>query len=437
MTSLPPPADHVLQDAAASDADDNFPTHPRQRRIIALTILAGVIVILALWIMRPGRSDTRYITQPATKGDLTVTVTATGTLQPTNQVEVGSEISGKIDSVLVDYNDTVKVGQVLARIDTSRLEAQVKQSRAALAAADAKVLEAQATRTETDAQYKRLVNMRAMTNNEMPSDTDLEASRATFERAEADLANARALVQQNRATLAAQETDLSKAVIRSPINGVVLQRSVEAGQTVAASLQAPVLFVLAEDLRQMELHVDVDEADVSTVKAAQQATFTVDAFPDRRFAATVEEVYFGARTVSGVVTYETVLTVDNSSLELRPGMTATANIVVNQVRDALLVPNAALRFAPAGADSTGASATAAPSGGGGLIGRLIPRFAARRPLQRAPARSGERRLWILDGGSAVAVDVHTGVTDGVNTQIVSGDLQAGAPVIVDSATTSK
>jgi HlyD family secretion protein len=432
MTSLPPPADHVLQDAAASDADDKFPTDRRQRRIIALIILAGVTVVLALWILRPSRSDTRYITQPVTRGDLTVAVTATGTLQPTNQVEVGSEISGKIDSVLVDYNDTVKVGQVLARIDTSRLEAQVKQSRAALSAADAKVLEAQATRTQSDAQYKRLTDMRAMTNDEMPSDTDLEAARATLERAEADLANTRALVAQSRATLDAQRTDLSKAVIRSPINGVVLQRSVEAGQTVAASLQAPVLFVLAEDLRQMELDVDVDEADVSTVKATQHATFTVDAFPDRQFAATVEEVHFGARTVSGVVTYQTVLTVDNSSLELRPGMTATANIVVNQVRDALLVPNAALRFAPAGSEP----AAAAPSGGG-LVGRLIPRLAARRPAQHAPARSGGRRLWILDGANAVAIDVHTGATDGVNTQIVSGDLRSGAPVIVDSVTPAK
>jgi HlyD family secretion protein len=430
MTHLPPPTDHALQGAPASDADDGFPTHPRQRRIIAVTILAGVVVILTLWILRPGRPDVHYITQPATRGDLTVAVTATGTLQPTNQVEVGSEISGRIDSVLVDYNDPVKVGQVLARIDTTRLEAQVKQSRAALGAADAKVLEAEATRTQSEAQYKRLTDMRAMTNDEMPSDTDLEAARATLERAQADVANARALVRQGRATLDAQLTDLGKAVIRSPINGVVLQRAVEAGQTVAASLQAPVLFVLAEDLRQMELHVDVDEADVSAVKAAQPATFTVDAFPDRQFAARVEEVHFGARTVNGVVTYETVLSVDNAGLELRPGMTATANIVVNEVKDALLVPNAALRFAPADSEPAAAS-------DGGLVARLIPRLAARRSAPRAPARSGEHRLWILEGGNAVPVDVHTGATDGVNTQIVSGELRAEAPVIIDAVAPAK
>jgi HlyD family secretion protein len=430
MTSLPPSTDRVLQEPEA-DADDRFPTDPRQRRIIAFTLLAGVIVMLALWILRPSHSDIRYITQPVTRGDLTVTVTATGTLQPTNQVEVGSEISGKIDSVLVDYNDTVKVGQVLARIDTSRLQAQVKQSRAALNAAEAKVLEAEATRAQSDAQYTRLTNMRALTNDGMPSDADLDVAHATLQRAEADLASTRALVRQSRATLDAQQTDLGKAVIRSPIDGVVLQRSVEAGQTVAASLQAPVLFVLAEDLRKMELHVDVDEADVSTVKAEQHATFSVDAFPDRSFSAIVSEVHFGARTVSGVVTYETVLTVDNSSLELRPGMTATANIVVKGVQDAVLVPNAALRFAPA------SEPAASTSSGGGLVERLLPRLAARRPAQRAPANSGARRLWILEAESPVAVDVRTGATDGVNTQIVSGDIEPGAAVIVDAATPPK
>jgi HlyD family secretion protein len=235
-------------------------------------------------------------------------------------------------------------------------------------------------------------------------------------------------VLQSRATHEAQQTDLAKAVIRSPIDGVVLQRSVEPGQTVAASLQAPVLFVLAENLKQMELHVDVDEADVSTVKADQQASFTVDAFPDRQFAARVAQVHYGARTVSGVVTYETVLVVDNSNLDLRPGMTATANIVVKEVADTLRVPNAALRFAPAAERTTTPSARS-----GGLLTRLMPRPPGRGEVQRAPGMYDMRRVWTLQAARPVSIDVRTGATDGVNTQIVAGNLQPGTPLIVDSS----
>ncbi|HEU4624103.1 MAG TPA: efflux RND transporter periplasmic adaptor subunit [Steroidobacteraceae bacterium] len=426
MTNMPPPASNFVPDTV----DES--TGTTARRWVWMLGGASLLVLIAVvvWITFGRRDSIRYTTEVATRGPLTVEVTATGTLQPVNQVEIGSEISGTIKSVLVDYNDTVKVGQVLARIDTTRLEAQVQQSRAALAAAAAKVVQAKATQTEADAQLKRLEHMHELTGGTVPSESDLDSARAALERAKADVASAEAMVQQSRATLDAQQTDLSKAVIRSPIDGVVLQRSVEPGQTVAASLQAPVLFVLAEDLRQIELHVDVDEADVSAVAAGQQATFTVDAFPDRKFPAQVVKVYFGPRTVSGVVTYETVLSVDNSALALRPGMTATANIVVQQVADTLRVPNAALRYAPESA------AVEAPTSGGGLLGRLMPRMPRRGDTHRAPGASDVRRVWTLRGNEPVPLDVRVGVTDGVNTQILSGDLKPGTPLIVDSTAAS-
>ncbi len=401
----------------------------RGRRLWIIAAVAAVLLgggIALAWFLHSRESAVRYTTQPVTRGDLTVTVTATGTLQPTNQVEIGTEISGKIESVDVDYNDVVKVGQVLARLDTSRLDAQVAQSKAALASARAKVLQAEASVSEAEAQLARFTRMRSLTGNTVPSQSDLDTATATRDRALADAASARALVQQSQATLAAQRTDLSKAVIRSPIDGLVLKRSVEPGQTVAATLQAPVLFVLAEDLTQMELHVDVDEADVSKVRADQRATFTVDAYPERRFTADVAQVHYGAQTVSGVVTYETVLTVDNSGLELRPGMTATAEIVVNEVTHALLVPNAALRFSP-----TEETASAQPAAGGGLLGRLMPRLPRRQP-QRAPAQGGTREVWTLRNGVPTAIAVRAGATDGSHTQIVEGRLQPGMRLIVDA-----
>ena len=288
----------------------------------------------------------RYKTEEVRRGDLTVIVTATGTLQPTNKVEVGSELSGIIKSVEADYNSKVKVGQVLARLDTSKLEAQVTQSRAALESAKAKVLQAQATVKETRAKLAQFQKVRELSNNKVPSQSELDAAEAAFERAKADEASATAAVSQAQATLQANETDLSKSVIRSPINGIVLTRSMEPGQTVAASFTAPVLFTLAEDLTQMELHVNVDEADVGKVQEGQEATFSVAAYPDRTFEARIIQARYGSSTTSGVVTYETVLKVDNPDLSLRPGMTATADITVKKVENAILIPSAALRFTP-------------------------------------------------------------------------------------------
>jgi HlyD family secretion protein len=397
----------------------------RMKRLLVWTgVLAVLVVIGGAWWLTRSADGVRYETQVAQRGDLTVTVSATGNLQPTKEVDVGIEVSGTIRSVDVDYNDKVKVGQVLARLDTTKLEAQRLQAQAALEAARAKVQQAQAGAQEARAQLSRLKQVQALSGGKVPAQHELDTAQAGLERAQADEASAHAAVAQARATLEATQTDLSKAVIRSPINGVVLKRSVEPGQTVAASFQAPVLFTIAEDLSQMELQVDVDEADVGSVKAGQSATFTVDAYPGRTYPARIKTVYYGSETVEGVVTYKAVLTVDNADLSLRPGMTATAVITVNQVHNAVLVPNAALRFTPP-------ARTATPEGssrGGGLIGRLFrpPHFNVKRPEN---TKGPNQRVWTVRDGVLQPLDIITGATDGTMTEVKSGALEPGMPVV--------
>ncbi len=393
---------------------------------------AAILVLIAVLIIWPrffgGNGDgIEYRTQPAARGDLTVTVTATGSLEPINQVDVGSELSGIVRTVEADYNDAVIRDQVLARLDTAKLDAQVLQSRAALDAARARVAQVSATIRETRAKLNRLETLGKLSDRRAVSPNDLEMAEAALARARADAAMAQAEVDRAEAVLTANETDLAKAVIRSPINGVVLTRSVEPGQTVAASLQAPVLFTLAEDLTEMALHVDVDEADVGKVSEGQAATFTVDAYPDRTFPASVSQVRLGPQTVEGVVTYETLLAVDNSDQALRPGMTATADIVVQRIGDALLVPNAALRYAPVTA------AGPAPRRGGGILTKLFPRPRRDSDSRRDASGNGRRqRVWTLREGRPAPVEVNIGVTDGVRTQVIDGDVTPGLELVVDA-----
>jgi HlyD family secretion protein len=396
-------------------------------------LIWGVPVVLAalgvaLWLMSGNGDQVRYQTHTVQRGNLTVTVTATGNLKPTNQVDVGSELSGIVKSVEADYNQRVKVGQVLARLDTSKLEAQVSQTRAALESAQAKVLQARASALEARSELARLKRVQELSGGKVPSQADLDKAEATLKRAEADETSATAEVARAQATLKANETDLTKAVIRSPITGIVLSRAVEPGQTVAATFQAPVLFTLAEDLRKMELHVDVDEADVGQVKAGQEASFTVDAYPERSFNARITQVRFGSKTVEGVVTYETVLNVDNAELLLRPGMTATADLTVKRIENALLVPNAALRFTP----PQPVQPEAAPSGG--FLSRLIPHPPAPtpRPPEESAANRKQQRVWTVQDGQLVAVPVTVGATDGTLTEVTGGELNPGTAVVVDT-----
>lgn len=396
--------------------------HPRRWIIGAAGGL--LIVVIALWLGGGSDNAVRYTTQPVERGGLTVTVTATGTLQPTNKVDVGSELSGIIKSVEADYNQRVKAGQVLARLDTTKLEAQRLQSEAALESAQAKVLQAQATAQEARKQLARFKEVRELSGGKVPSQQDFEAAEAALERAQADEAGAKAQAAQAKATLDANRTDLAKAVIRSPINGVVLARSVEPGQTVAASFQVATLFTIAEDLRRMELQVDVDEADVGKVKDGQTATFTVDAYPDRAFPARVKQVRFGSKTTEGVVTYVASLTVDNAELVLRPGMTATAAIVVEQIENALLVPAAALRFSPPKTETAGESR--------GLVESLLPRPPPQKSNVNDQTKDRSRQVWVLREGQPQSVSVTTGASNGIMTVVTGGELAEGTAVITDS-----
>jgi HlyD family secretion protein len=399
------------------------------RWLIVILVVVGLIVFATMRKNAGSSSQTQYETQEAQRGNLVVLVTATGTLQPTNTVEVGSEISGIVKSVEADYNDTVKVAQVLARIDTSKLEAQATQFKAALEAAKARVLQAKASLIETQSKFAQIQRVRELSKGKVPSQAEFDTAQAAFERAKADSDSAAATVDQAQATLGATQTDITKAVIRSPINGIVLTRSVEPGQTVAAAFQAPVLFKLAEDLAQMELHVDVDEADIGQVKDGQEAAFEVDAYPDRTFKATITQTRFGSKTVDSVVTYETVLKVDNSDLALRPGMTATADITVKKVQDAVLVPSAALRFEPP------VQQAKAPSRG--LLGALLPRPPISMAKPKEDGNGKQQKVWVLEDGQPVAVPVTIGATNGAMVEVVSPDITPGTVVIVDIATTGK
>lgn len=390
---------------------------------IALIVLA---VLAIIFITQDKSSATQYQTEEIRRGDLTVIVTATGTLQPTNKVEVGSELSGTIKTVEVDYNSRVRVGQVLARLDTTKLEAQLTQSRAALESARAKALQAEATVTETKAKLLQFQKVWELSNKRVPSQAEMDAAEAAFQRAKADLASAFAAVSQAEATVKANETDLTKSVIKSPINGIVLTRSIEPGQTVAATMTTPILFTLAEDLTQMELHVNVDEADIGKVQEGQKATFTVAAYPNRTFDAHILQARFGSSTTSGVVTYETVLKVNNRDLALRPGMTATADIIVQKIENAILIPTAALRFKPP------AKQEAKPSGG--LIGGLLPRppRASHQQSEQQVNNKKEQQVWILKNKKPSPMSITVGSANGGFTEVKAGDIHPGMAVIVDS-----
>lgn len=406
---------------------------PKRVKIYAALALLAVAVIAAIFIVVSGRRSgaVQYRTDQVRRGDLVVIVTATGTLQPTNKVDVGSELSGTIKKVEVDYNSKVKAGQVLARLDTTKLEATIAQSRAALESAKAKVQQANATLTETKAKLTQYQKVWELSGGKVPSQIEMDAAKAAYERAKADAANYTAAVSQSQASLKANLTDLSKSVIRSPINGIVLTRSIEPGQTVAASFTAPVLFTLAEDLTKMDLHVNVDEADIGKVQEGQKATFSVAAYPNRTFEAEITQARYGSATTSGVVTYETVLKVSNSDLSLRPGMTATADITVKKLENILLLPSAALRFSPPAEQEKKASA--------GLVGSLLPRpprvVSGQKRGESGSSSSSkqEKRIWTLKNGQLSPVSITVGASNGGTTEIVGG-IEAGAEVVTDTIT---
>jgi HlyD family secretion protein len=378
------------------------------RILLGLAMLGVVVASARIVRSRSARgSAPAYTIVRATRSDVRVTVTATGTLEAMTTVEVGAEVTGRLLSVLVDANDLVKKGQLLAVIDPEQLRAAVDESTAQVASAEANIRLARATLVETT---KAADRARQQTREGLVSQKDLEAATAAAERAEATLATSIASAALARATLSQARSRLDKTKIVSPIDGIVLARHVEPGQTVTAGFSTPLLFKLAQDLTHLRLNVDVDEADIARVREEQEATFTVDAYPDRTFPSKVSSLRNEPKTSAGVVTYQGVLSVENEQRLLRPGMTCTATILSDVRKGVLVVPNAALRFAPPVSNAPGTTKEV------GL---------ENKDMQR------KQRVFRLVENKPSPVFVRAGATDGAVTEIAHGDVAVGTEVIVD------
>jgi HlyD family secretion protein len=397
------------------------------KRGVWLAFLALAIVGSYLWYQNSQTSANAmtYETSPAKRADLTVTVTATGTIQPTTQIDVSSEMSGVVRAVNVDNNSLIKKGDVLAELDSERFKAQLKSLQASIGSAKAKLADAQAT---LKASELALTRQKSLQIRGLVITQDLEAAQASEQRAVAAVASAQADIQVAIANLDLKQIDIDKSQILSPVDGIVLKRAVEPGQTVASSLQAPVLFTLAEDLKRMQLEANIDEADIGAVKLGQKANFTVDAFAGRNFPARIEAVEFFPQTTDGVVTYKAILSVDNSDLALRPGMTATAQVTVQEISNALLVPNAALRYSPP---------VAAKQQSFSLSRLFLPRMPRNEKPARTETGAGERVVWALKENVPEALRIMTGASDGKMTEVVKGDIAPDALLITSAKQAGK
>lgn len=394
-----------------------------QRLLVVVLLLGGAGALLWWRLLGNRPSGPHYITAQAKVGPLRETVMATGKFKGLDSVDVGAQISGRVARVLVDFNDEVKAGQTLAEIDPTQLLSRVEQSKAQVASADASVRLAKATLVQSKA---ALARAKDMAEKGLVSSKDLEAAQADADRADAAVGSAVSSAALARASLKDAETSLSYTTIKAPIDGVILARLIEPGNTVAASLQAPVLFTVARDLTQLTLYVDIDEADIGKLHEGQSATFTVGAWPARKFESKVLSVHNLPTAGQTVVTYQAVLSVDNKELLLRPGMTATASIVTSDRTDVLTIPDAALRYSPpSGPREKPSSSPFMP---------ITPRFGGRRPAGGgggAVAASGRSPVWLLEAGVPKRVMIQSGGSDGQNTEVISGPIQPGTVVIVD------
>ncbi|NDV28871.1 efflux RND transporter periplasmic adaptor subunit [Desulfovibrio sp. JC010] len=373
---------------------------PLRKRVLFWMSLSTIIVVV-LWQALVGNGEPiRYKTHTLGRGDLSINVSASGTLQPRTKVKVGCEISGVLKKIHKDYNDPVAKGEIIALLRTDELQARVNQLRAALESAQATVLKCEAALDDKSVEHRRTRKLRS---GNAVSQKALDSSRTAEKLASAELAGARAQVKQARANLLEAEANLKKAVIVSPIDGLVLVRHVERGQAVSSNLQTPELFTIAAGLKDMRLELNIDEADVGRIKPGQQAVFTVDAYPERKFRGVLEKLRFSPQRVQGVVTYVGIFAVKNSDLALRPGMTAAAKIETRKVRDKLLVPNAALRFTPP---------------------ETVPEESRNTPSPK------NANVWLLRDGFPERVEVDKGSSDGRFTEIRSDELAAGDEIVL-------
>jgi HlyD family secretion protein len=388
---------------------------PRRKRTLlaAALAVAAAAILLLLWKPWGGGSapTLRFDTARAERGRIVAKVTATGTLSALVTVQVGSQVSGRVQALYADFNSQVRKGQRIAKIDPQLFEAAVAQARANHLAAQGNLARAKAQAVDARRQLERT---RALAEKKLVAQADLDTAQATADMADASVEAARGSVEQARAALHQTEVNLAFTDILSPTNGVVISRNVDVGQTVAASLQAPTIFVIAEDLAKMQVNTSVAEADVGRLRDGMDASFTVDAYPSEVFRGKVRQIRNSPQTVQNVVTYDAVVDVENPELKLRPGMTANVTFVYAQKDDVLRVPNAALRFRPPpemlAAQPANANANARPAG---------------QPPDR-------RTVWVLRGGTPATVAIRSGISDGSFTEVVEGELQPGDEVVTDA-----
>jgi HlyD family secretion protein len=398
------------------------------RRTLAL--LAAVLAVaggIAAWRLRASSSkpSVRYDTAKVDRGRIVAKVTATGTLSAIVTVQVGSQVSGRIQALHADFNSAVRKGQLVAKIDPQLFQAAVAQARANFAASKGNLAKAMAQ--AVDAQ-RQLVRNQALVDRKLIAQADFDTSQSNAEAAQAQVEASKGAVEQARAALQQAEVNLAYTDILSPTNGVVISRNVDVGQTVAASLQAPTLFVIAEDLAKMQVDTSVAEADVGRLRAGMPATFTVDAYPGEAFRGVVRQIRNSPQTVQNVVTYDAVIDVTNAELKLKPGMTANVTFVYAEQDDVLRVPNAALRFRPS------PELLGAMNGGGKGRGNGP---AAEGPAARGSGRPGggspdRRTVWLLDGEQPKSVQIRTGISDGTLTELVEGEVKPGDTVVTDA-----
>ena len=418
--------------------------------ILAIVVIVGLVLGFTL-LKKGSNNKPKYRAEKVTRGDVEAVVTATGTLNPVVLVEVGSQVSGKIEKIYVDFNSKVKKGDILAELDQSQLRAKIEQNQANYQNAQASLERAKISLEIAQKKYERALSL---FEKNLISFEEKEQSEANYLQAKSDLIAQQARTEQAKSQLDASKVDLSYAIIRSPIDGVVISRNINVGQTVAASFQAPKLFEIANDLTKMEVECLVDEADVGKVKEGQKVKFTVEAYQNETFNGVVRQVRYSAQTVQNVVSYSAIIDVDNSSLKLLPGMTATCSIIVGEARNVLRVPNAALRFTPelsaeelqkimrAAFEEMAArrqqEGGPAPAGSGQAGQRMFdPSQMGQRGGQAG--QGGQRRMpsrvWQLDEkGNLKVVFVRTGVSDNSFTEIKSDNLKEGDEVIVGLVT---
>lgn len=438
----------------------------------ALLWIVPLVVLLGgggyFFFLRPASQapEVEYRTAAAEKRRIVGRVTTSGTLQAVVTVQVGSQVSGRVQKLFADFNSTVKKGQLVAKIDPQLFQAAVAQASANHRAAKAAVAQAEAQAQNAQAVLDRTT---ALHKEGLATQVDLDAARTTAAVSKAQVDSAKAQVDQARASLNRAQVDLSYTDILSPIDGVVISRDVDVGQTVTASLQAPVIFTIAEDLRKMQVNTSVAEGDVGRLEPGMAAMFTVDAFPGQRFRGKIGQIRNAPQTVQNVVTYNAVIDVANDELKLRPGMTANVTIIYAEKEDALAVTNQALRFRPppevaGSATASGGASSGGPgsgSGSGSGRGRWRDRAGGSAPggdtppsgADAAPAGSGSaapagsgppgggrprdrdssaRTVWVLRGGKVEQVSIQTGLSDGTVTEVTSGDLKEGDQVVIEA-----